>query len=103
MTNAILKYIDQNKTDDSKDVNYFLIDLRTKIITKEEKVECYNKFCDSVISMLNNVVASGIQKSGNRYGNSNIMLFQQSINAFGDETQMFSSTLKVLESCKDYW
>lgn len=53
--------------------------------------------------MLNNVVASGIQKSGNRYGNSNIMLFQQSINAFGDETQMFSSTLKVLESCKDYW
>lgn len=103
MTNAILKYIDQNKTDDSKDVKYFLIDLRTKIITKEEKVECYNKFCDSVISMLNNVVASGIQKSGNRYGNSNIMLFQQSINAFGDETQMFSSTLKVLESCKDYW
>lgn len=102
MTNAILKYIDQNKTDDSKDVNYFLIDLRAKIITKEEKVECYNKFCDSVISMLNNVVASVIQKSGNRYRNGNVMFLQQNIDAFGDETQMFSSVLKVLESCRDY-
>lgn len=102
MTNAILKYIRGKGLENKEENKMFFIDLKTKLITKEDKEKCYNDFCNSAISVIVNTSAQISYQSGARYSNQSSLLNDISIERFGEDELISPKYLKILESCKGY-
>lgn len=102
MTNAILKHIREKGLENKEENKMFFIDLKTKLITKEDKEKCYNDFCDSAISLVLNETAQSFHERGARYDNQNGTMHDFAVEKFGDEETISPRYISILESCKGY-
>lgn len=87
MTNAIIEYVASSK---NKELDGLEFSLQHEIITKEDKKQCYNDFCNSAINLISNYSLNKNELQKNAYS------------GFGEDYQISQRYIKILKSCEGY-